>query len=147
MPPKLALHVDIDLPVEAFLPDDFIPDPRQKIDLYRRLTRVEAYEQLTLIRDEILDRFGRPPEAVERLLVLAERRLDAAVWQIESIFLDGEFLVFKTSHSPRLAQLKKDSRWPLRIVDEHSAYLKLKESQRKPENLLSVVKSVLQPGK
>ena len=43
MPPKVRLDVDIDLPGEAFLPDDYVPDMRLKIDLYRRLTRVSRY--------------------------------------------------------------------------------------------------------
>lgn len=145
MPAKLALHVDIDLPIEAFLPNDYIPEPRQKIDLYRRLTRVESYEQLAELREEILDRFGPMPSSVSRLLVLSERRLDAAVWQIESVFMDDAFLVLKSSHGPRLAQLKNACRWPLRIVDENSAYLKLTEEGRSPDRLLNLLKSILHP--
>ena len=147
MPAKLALHVDIDLPIEAFLPDEYIPEPRQKIDLYRRLTRVESYDQLAQLHEEMLDRFGPLPPPVSRLLVLSERRLDAAVWQVESVFLDDAFLVLKSSHGPRLAQLKNASKWPIRIVDEHSAYLRLTEEGRSPEHLLDLLKSILHPSR
>ena len=53
MPVKLSIHVDIDLPVAAYLPDDYIDDRRQKIDLYRRLTRLDQFEQIGELRDEI----------------------------------------------------------------------------------------------
>lgn len=145
MPPKLSLHVDIDLPHDAYLPTEYISDPRQRIDLYRRLTRVESYDQLGPLRDELVDRFGELPPAASRLLEVAELRLDAAVWQIDSVFLDLPYLVFKCAHSPRLEQLKRSCRWPLRIVDDHSAYLKLDEAQRGPDILLAVVKSILRP--
>ncbi len=146
MPPRLELHVDVDLPHEAYLPDDYVSDPRQKIDLYRRLTRVESDDQLGPLREEMIDRFGPLPDAVERLLEIAELRLDAAVWQIDSIFLDDRFLVFKGAHSPRLEQLKRSCRLPLRVVDDRSAYLKLEEGDRNPSRLLALAKSVLRPS-
>lgn len=145
MPPKLSLHVDIDLPHDAYLPTDYISDPRQRIDLYRRLTRVESYDQLGPLREELLDRFGELPAAASRLLEVAELRLDAAVWQIDSVFLDLPYLVFKCAHGPRLEHLKRSSRWPLRVVDDQSAYLKLDEAQRGPDLLLAIVKSILRP--
>ena len=40
MPPKLSIDVDIALPGEAYLPADYVPDMRLKIDLYRRLSRI-----------------------------------------------------------------------------------------------------------
>ena len=67
-PPKISLEVDIDLPGKAYLPDDYVPDMRLKIDLYRRLSRVEAYQQLDDLRGEMRDRFGPIPAPVERLL-------------------------------------------------------------------------------
>ncbi|MEZ6107378.1 MAG: transcription-repair coupling factor [Pirellulaceae bacterium] len=146
MPPKLSLHVDIDLPHQAFLPPDYVTDPRQRIDLYRRLTRVESYDQLGPLRDELLDRFGELPPEARRLFEIAELRLDAAVWQIDSIFLDQGYLVFKCAHAPRLEQLKRSCKRTLRVVDEHSGYLKLEGERSDPDSLLAVVKSVLRPS-
>ena len=66
-PPKVRLEVDINLPGDAFLPPDYVPDLRLKIDLYRRLTRVSRYDELEDFRTELVDRFGEPPRPVERL--------------------------------------------------------------------------------
>ncbi len=146
MPPKLTLHVDVDLPHDAYLPTEYVADPRHRIDLYRRLTRVESYDQLPPLREELVDRFGSLPPAAERLLEVAELRLDAAVWQIDAIFIEEPYLVFRSAHAPRLEQLKRANRWPLRVVDQQSAYLRLGEDQRTPDHLLAIAKSVLRPG-
>ena len=59
LPAKISIHVEVDLPVAAFLPDDYVPDRRQKIDLYRRLARLERFDQVEELRSELRDRFGK----------------------------------------------------------------------------------------
>ena len=57
----------IDLPVEAHLPDDYVPDEAQKLELYRRLARARTGGDLAAFRQELLDRFGPLPPPVGRL--------------------------------------------------------------------------------
>jgi transcription-repair coupling factor (superfamily II helicase) len=142
-PPKISLEVDIDLPGEAFLPDDYVPDMRLKIDLYRRLSRVESFDNLKDLRVELRDRFGALPEPVERLLALTELKMDAAVWQVSAIFVEDRFLVFRYTSRPRIEQLAKLHRKQLRIVDERSAYWPLPEAKMSPAALLALAKQVL----
>ena len=80
LPPKLSADVDIDLPVEAYLPEDYVPNLRHKIDLYRRMAKINDASHIEEIRDELRDRFGPLPDATKRMLELAELRLDAAAW-------------------------------------------------------------------
>lgn len=144
MPAKLSIHVDIDLPVAAYLPDDYIEDRRQKIDLYRRLTRLEQFDQIQELREEILDRFGKIPKPVERLLVLSELKLEAAVWQIEEIFLQDTYLGFKFANLQRFEQLAKLQK-PVRVVDDQTAFVTLKSVSIPPDKMLALVKSLLRP--
>ncbi len=51
----------IDIPVDAYLPDDYVPEEPQKLELYRRLGRVATQRELDAIRDEMLDRYGPLP--------------------------------------------------------------------------------------
>ncbi len=81
LPPKISAEVDIDLPIEAVLPPDYVADLRHKIDLYRRIARIDHVAQVEEIRQELIDRFGPLPIAATRMLKLAELRLDAALWQ------------------------------------------------------------------
>ncbi|MEG0970476.1 MAG: TRCF domain-containing protein, partial [Acidaminococcaceae bacterium] len=56
----------LEMEVEAYIPDDYIADPRYKLELYRRFAQL-AYQDKEDFLDEILDRFGTPPEEVVTL--------------------------------------------------------------------------------
>ena len=145
MPAKLSIHVEVDLPVAAFLPDSYVVDRRQKIDLYRRLTRLERFDQIEELRSELRDRFGKIPPAVRRLLSLSELKLDAAVYQILSISMEDKYLTFKFQDRGRFSQLSK-IRPVIRIIDDHTAMVTLKEGKIHPTKMLALVKSLLQPA-
>ncbi len=66
----------------AFLPAAFISEARTRIAAYRALAEVTTSEGVEALRREWRDRFGRFPEAVENLLLLAEIRLAAAARKI-----------------------------------------------------------------
>ena len=145
MPPKARLEVDINLPGDAFLPPDYVPDLRLKIDLYRRLARVSKYDELADFRSELVDRFGDPPPPVERLLALAELKMDAATWQISAIFLENDFVVFRYENRSRIEQLARQHKGKLRIVDERSAYLPLPKDLTDADRTWRIVKALLRP--
>jgi len=143
-PPKEAIEVEIDLPGEGHIPRSYVPDMRLKIDLYRRLGRISGRDELGDLRTELCDRFGPPPPLVEHLLWLAELRIAAHRWRIESIHLERPYVVFRY-HSARLIQeLAEESGGKLRIVDNRSAYLPLEGKNESPESIRQEVKSLLQ---
>jgi transcription-repair coupling factor (superfamily II helicase) len=145
LPPRLSLDVDIDLPGEAYLPPDYIDDMRLKIDLYRRLARVNHVDQIADFRNELRDRFGAPPDPVERMLALAELKLDAAVWQIAGIHVEDFYLVFEYTQASRIKQLAKLTQGALRVVDGRSAYYTLAARNMPPDAIIAAAKSVLRP--
>ena len=144
MPAKLSIHVEVDLPVAAYLPDDYVEDRRQKIDLYRRLTRLEKFDQVDDLRKELRDRFGKLPPAVVRLMKLAELKLEAALWQITSIAFQDKYMVIKFQDRARFEQLSK-IRPVIRVIDDETAMITLKSTKIEPKKLLALVKSLLQP--
>lgn len=56
----------LEISVDGYIPDDYIADPRYKLELYRRFAGLNYGEKDDLL-DEIIDRFGEPPEEVEVL--------------------------------------------------------------------------------
>jgi transcription-repair coupling factor (superfamily II helicase) len=62
------LDVKVDLRVAAYLPDEYVGDPQQKMDLYRRLARLREPEHVEALREEFVDRYGPLPEPVADLL-------------------------------------------------------------------------------
>jgi transcription-repair coupling factor (superfamily II helicase) len=131
LPPQLALDVNIDLPGDALLPDDFVPDLRMKIDLYRRIARAASDDDLQSLREEIQDRFGKSPPEVLRLLALAALKLDAALWSIEEIRVerqdDADYLMLDYTDSKRMQQLARNRAEPVRFVSQRTACVPLDE--------------------
>jgi len=144
MPAKLSIHVEVDLPIAAYLPDEYVSDRRQKIDMYRRLTRLEKFSQIEELGKELVDRFGPLPDAAKRLLTLSEVKLEAATWQVSSIYLQNKYLGFRFKDRSRMAQLSK-VRPMIRMIDDQTALVTLKSTKISPEKMLSLVKSLLQP--
>jgi transcription-repair coupling factor (superfamily II helicase) len=79
------LDVKVDLRAPAYLPDEYIGDAEQKMDLYRRLARLRELQGCDLLRDEIEDRYGQVPPPVENLLLLQKVRLLAGASGIQEI--------------------------------------------------------------
>ncbi len=85
----------VDLPVEAHLPTDYVPDEAQKLELYRRLARARSADDLAAFQQEVLDRFGPLPGPVLRLVEVVELRLAAEAAGVASISREEGWLVFR----------------------------------------------------
>ena len=147
LPPKQALEVDIDLPVEAYFPRRYVPDIRLKIDLYRRMARITTQEELKEFRSELGDRFGKIPTPTRNLLMLHGLRIDAHGWRVTGIRTEDEFVVLEYSSRKAIDLLNKRRARVLRIADGRSAYLPLGKADRDPDAMLARLKSLLRPEK
>jgi transcription-repair coupling factor (superfamily II helicase) len=150
-PVRTPLEVTIDLPWVAYLPRDFVPGQRLRIEVYRRLARLRRLDKLDDFRQELRDRFGPLPTPAEWLLRLAELRLLASRWQITTIHLEE---VLDKSVGPRdvvlgyrsarkIKRLAERAKGRVRIVDDESAYIRISLAERKPEALYACLKNLL----
>jgi len=91
----------------ALLPDGYVPDDAAKLDLYRRLARSQTSGEIEQLREEMVDRFGRPPAEAEALVALTHLRVIGARLGLETVLVRGEEarLVFRAGAVPRLANL------------------------------------------
>ncbi|RFU60334.1 transcription-repair coupling factor [Bacillus sp. V59.32b] len=78
-------QLEIDLDVDAYIPDSYISDGHQKIEIYKRFRGVASLEELEELQEEMLDRFGEYPDEVTYLLTIAETKIFAIQAGIESI--------------------------------------------------------------
>ena len=103
-----AAPPEVTLDGAAYLPDDYIPDPAQKLHLYRRLSRIEQSGDIHALREELRDRFGPLPAEVERFLATALFRILGAELGIERILVrrDEARVNFRPGAVPRLALLQ-----------------------------------------
>ncbi|WP_418129239.1 transcription-repair coupling factor [Staphylococcus sp. HKU1] len=72
-----ALEVEIELNIDAYLPAQYIQNEQAKIEIYKKLRKIESLDQLMDIKDELIDRFNEYPPEVERLLDMMEVKVHA----------------------------------------------------------------------
>lgn len=75
----------LDLQVDAYLDDAYVPDPGQKVELYQRLGAVTSLDECDDLEEEILDRFGDLPDAVSNLMQIVRIKILARQIGLESI--------------------------------------------------------------
>ena len=83
-----------DLTVSANIPDRYVPDSGQRMDLYRRIAAIRSQEDAADLLDELMDRYGDPPKSVYALLDVAMLRAAAAKAGISDISQRGDKLRF-----------------------------------------------------
>jgi transcription-repair coupling factor (superfamily II helicase) len=91
----------LDLPVTAHLPNSYVEDEGQRLDLYRRLGAAQSEKSIASIGDEMRDRFGEAPPPAQRLIEVAQLRADASDAGIASIVRDEGRLVIRFGDLPR----------------------------------------------
>ena len=87
-------EVRIELPVDAHLPHDYIGSERLRLEMYKRLAEVRADEDVDLLAEEMLDRYGAAPDAVTSLLLVARFRARARQAGIGEVTIAGKHVRF-----------------------------------------------------
>lgn len=72
-----APEIEIELNIDAYLPAEYIPNEQSKIEIYKKLRKIETEAQLMDVKDELIDRFNDYPIEVERLLDMMEIKVHA----------------------------------------------------------------------
>jgi transcription-repair coupling factor (superfamily II helicase) len=85
----------IDLPVDAYLPDAYVAEESQKLELYRRLARATTEASVATVATDLLDRYGPAPAPVQRLLEVARLRLSAETAGLTSVAREDGQLVLR----------------------------------------------------
>ena len=89
-----SVETRINLPVEAYLPDEYVPDSRQKVSLYKKIAGLETAADRSDLEVEISDRYGKIPEPVEMLLEIAQLKHLSKELGVETIAAgDGQIKI------------------------------------------------------
>ncbi|WP_330317649.1 transcription-repair coupling factor [Streptomyces platensis] len=83
------LEVKIELPVDAHVPHDYAPGERLRLQAYRAIASATSEEDIAAVREELVDRYGKLPEPVENLLLVAGLRMLARACGVSDITLQG----------------------------------------------------------
>jgi transcription-repair coupling factor (superfamily II helicase) len=94
-PPPAPEGVTLNLPWPIGLPEDYIPDPALRLQLYRRMAAIQTLEGVAEMARELEDRFGPLPEEARNLLQQLRFKILAARAGIERIHVEGRTLVLR----------------------------------------------------
>ena len=127
IPFRTNCHVS--LPVDVNLPEGYVPDDRQRIQLYRRLSSAAAKAEVEAAVEDAADRFGTPPVELELLAQLARVRIECerlGVTRAAFVLHDGEERVLLRCVEPnrvKSALRHLDDR--VRVIDRRHCHLLL----------------------
>ena len=93
-PPRLPTPT-IDLPLTAYIPEEYVVDVDTRLSLYQKLAKLEKAEQIAALAQEFSDRFGTPPPEVQNLLYAVRIKLMATKAGIESISTEHGQIVLR----------------------------------------------------
>ncbi|BDG62014.1 transcription-repair coupling factor [Caldinitratiruptor microaerophilus] len=147
-PPPPEFQPTVELPVDAFLSDQYIADPRQKIEAYKRISAIRTLDEARDVYDELTDRFGSLPKPAANLLALARLRVLAADAGVTSIAqtrdrVHFKFLIEQGPDRDVIADLNRKYRGRLQLSVTRPPTLTLRAHGFMPEDVLYAAEDIL----
>ncbi|GII52923.1 transcription-repair-coupling factor [Planotetraspora thailandica] len=124
--------VKVELPINAHVPHDYVTSERLRLEAYKRIAAIASEDDIAAVRDELTDRYGRPPQEVDNLLEVARFRIKARKAGLTDVTLQGQQIKFapvvlKDSQQVRLQRL-----YPRSIVKQATEVLLVPVPKTKP---------------
>jgi transcription-repair coupling factor (superfamily II helicase) len=142
-----AASIDIGLP--AFIPKNYIPADRSRMDVYRRIAVAQTADELQQLKGELADVYGALPDEVKLLIDIAGLRITAGKLGIKGIVAHAGNLVFSFANdaAKNAKRLFKNPGEPgphrHTVADDQTVYLHLPESYFEQQTLLSYLRKLL----
>jgi transcription-repair coupling factor (superfamily II helicase) len=134
----------IDLGFATYIPKNYIPISRHRMDVYRKIAVARSDDDLDQIKSELADVYGPMPEELTLLLELADLRIKAAKHSIKSIVAAEPNLIFtfekETAQDAQTLFAKTTAK--LIIPEPNIAYLKLEKNYFEPRTLITVLRKM-----
>jgi transcription-repair coupling factor (superfamily II helicase) len=141
----------IDLGTPAYIPKNYVPIDRLRMDVYRRIAVARTQADLTQIEAELADVYGPLPDEVCLLLEIGALRIAAAKYDIRSITIsrpestkDMDLLfTFKADQTKEVLKLFAATRGTVRLANPRTLYLRLPAHYFELRTLITVLRKVL----
>jgi len=139
----------IDLGFASYIPKNYIPADRHRMDMYRKIAVARGTEDLKQIENELTDVYGPLPDEVKLLLELGQLRIAASRLDIKSIVTSGHNVVFSFTKeaSAKAKSLFTNTKGEIRIPDPKTVYLRLAPGYFEPRTLITILRKILMEKK
>ncbi len=127
------LEPEINIPVSVYIPDSYIPDLDGRLSAYRRLARMQELKEVADFREELIDRFGSPPQEVINLLLKIMLKILSKRAGVKRLDLTPESLslAFSELHQKNpyaLFKMAEDAPERFRITASRTMFITLQKS-------------------
>lgn len=130
-------EVALSLGLDACIPDSYISFHRERMEMYRKITRIVDEESAMRLEEELRDRFGPPPQKVRQLILQARLKAAAMVLGIERIALSKRgMLVIRVPAGAELLKKLLEEKLTVRAIDSKTLYIFLPKELKKPEDII-----------
>ncbi len=85
-------EISIELPLTAYIPDDYVVSSKDKINAYQKLAACDNMEYLNEIKDELLEEYGKMPTEVINLFRMLELKIWAKQAKLVSVKVEGDYM-------------------------------------------------------
>ena len=148
-PSVKRVDTSIELQINAYIPETYISDENQKIEMYKKIASISNQQDLFDIEEEIEDRFGDIPIMVRNLLSIAYVKQQAQMCGISNISQRNNNITikFKTDKyiKPQIAiQIATDYKGRILFTASEQPYFTLKGTDEKPEELLKEIEDIVE---
>jgi len=93
--------------IQAWLPEEYVPDPREKMNLYKSLADARTLERVEEIAAEMADRFGKHPDPVRHLLGLRRIRVLGAQQRLEKLTVRQDLVQLDLGRDLKKSELQR----------------------------------------
>ena len=149
--PKEDYETVIDMDIDAFIPERYIKNEYQKLDIYKRIAGIQTEEEYDDMLEELMDRFGEPPRSVQNLLLIARLRAMAHEAYITELTQKGDEIKIVMFEKAQIDTTKIDGllkyykgRLKFKIdTNPYFIYARPKVNKKENENVIQTVKELV----
>ncbi|HOZ55316.1 MAG TPA: transcription-repair coupling factor [Clostridia bacterium] len=141
---EVEQDIQIDLNVSSYIPDDFISDGKQKIDIYQDIAIAKTEDNIQNVIDEIIDRYGSIPKEVENLIEIARiKQLCRKKGIVKLVQRNENIIIYldKKFNTDKIPELIKEYGTRIRFSQSLQPYITLKLLFLNDKNIIQEIKN------
>jgi transcription-repair coupling factor (superfamily II helicase) len=133
--------VRLDVNVDAYVPSDYIPYEQAKIEVHRRIAAAREVADLVLLREELEDRFGDPPEPLLNLISLQQARIKLGQVGARAVSFRGDRLAVTPIELDSVRAKRVRQEIPEALYESGKAQLSVRVPQDPHQRFPAVVRA------
>jgi len=138
-PPAELRQVHLELGLDAFISTSYVPSQRQRMEIYRRLSRCTTCPQLRQLGADLADAYGPVPDVIQTLLDAAEIRIRAGKLGVDSIIRMDPDIIFTVRDFSAARGIFDGAAGTVRLPDDHTVHWRPPQAYREMPTLVNVL--------